>query len=250
MSNVGPAVPRYPLQDDDSIAENIVSAEPQLTIIKFYTNNRGQTFFRIAGMDPEANLQALMEDLGTENPNVINALLCDIRKMAMTPEGEMDLDIFHSILAKVCDEKPRTARARQLAVQKAAMENLFFTRVKEFASCQTIDQDSNGANALKTITKLSIELSETADRERNQSPAQVLNVVNIGEGAPTVVAEAPRQQAIEYNPQPAFEGPEQHQKDDMLVQKAETEEDELGVVSSSPASKQHKPRQRYRPKAL
>jgi hypothetical protein len=247
MTDIGPAVPRFP-PDDDAIEEFIVSSEPKLTIIKFDTNKRGQTFFRIAGMDPEANLQALMEDLGTKNSNVINALLCDIRKMAMTHKGEVDLDIFHSILAKVRDEKPRTARARQLLVQKAAMQNLFFTRVRELASCQTIDQDSNGANALKAITKLSIELSDAADRERDQSPAPVLNVVNVGEGAPTVVAEGSRPHAIEYNPQPAFAGPERHRKDDVPVPTVESEADHLGLMRSSPASKHNKPR--YRPRAV
>jgi hypothetical protein len=232
MTDVKPAVRRF--EAEDPIAANIVSAVPKLTIIKFEKNNRGQTFFRIAGMDPEAELKALMEDLGTENPNVINALLCDVRKMAMTHNNEVDLDIFHSILAKVRDEKPRTARARQIMVQKAAMQNLFFTRVRELASCQTIGQDSNGASALKAITKLSIELSDAVDRERDQSPAQVLNVVNVGEGAPIVVAKAPRQQTIEHKPQPAFEGLDKHRKDDVPVPQ---------VMSSSP-------RPRYRPKVI
>jgi hypothetical protein len=235
--HIGPAVPRIPM-DDDAIAENIVSAEPKLTIIKFYKNKRGQMFFRIAGMDPEAELKLLLEDLGTEDLNVINALLCDIRKSAMTPEGEMNLDIFHSILAKIRDEKPRTARAHQLVAQKAVMQHLFYTRVGHVTICETIDQDSANMSALKTLTKLSNELNDALNRECDQSPRQVLNLVNVGEGAPTIVNEVPRQQTIEHKPQPAFEGLDKHRKDDVPVPE---------VMSSSPASKQ---RPRYRPKVI
>jgi hypothetical protein len=200
-----------------------------LTIIKFHKNYRGQWFFRIAGMDPEAELKAFMEDLGTEDPNVINALLCDIRKAAMTPEGEMDLDIFHSILAKVRDEKPRTARARQLVVQNSVIQHLFYTRAGYLANCETIDQDSANMSALKTLTKLSNELSDALNRECDQSPRQVLNLVNVGEGSPTIVNEVPRQQTIEHKPQPVFEGLDKHRKDDVSVQNVERDEDQSGT---------------------
>ena len=224
MTYIGPALPRYQSESDDS---STVSAELKLSIIHFEENLQNRVFFRTAGKDPEAEMKSLMDDLGTENPNVVTALLCDIRELALTGDGRMDLEAFHSILAKVRDEKPRTARARQLVVQKAAMHYLFIKRVREIGNCQSIQQDFNGASALRTIAKLSIELSDAVHRENNQSPTHILNLVNMVEGASAPVNEGPRQNAIEHKPQPAFElerspervGVEQHKKGKLPVQK-------------------------------
>ena len=194
------------------IEDHTVTAEPKMITIRFYKNSR-QQFFRICGADADAELKTLLQDLGTENTNVANSMLYDIKKIATRPDGTIDWDIFHSILAKVRDEQPRNSRARQLAVLNAAMYIVMCTRIRDLDRYESIIQDQTGVSGLKTVGKLVLEFSEAAERSRHQSPTPVVNIVTVGEGAPTVLNGAPRQPLIEHKPAPAFDLHSQNKQD-------------------------------------
>lgn len=197
---VGKVVPKYQ-SHNTAVETNTVSEEPKLSIICFEKNMRGQTFFRMAGADPEAELMTLKEDLGTENINTINSLMRDIRQMAMQPVGEMNADVFYSILAKVRDAKPRSAKQRQFVVLQAGVQTYVALRLSEINNCESIPQDANGISALKTLTRLVNELDDAL--EQDDAPRPVVNVLNVNEGTSRVVHESVNQ--IEHNLDPPFE---------------------------------------------
>jgi hypothetical protein len=98
---------------------------------------------------------------------------------------------------------------------------------------------------------LSLELSEATERSRDQSPKPVLNIVNVGEGAPTVVKDVPRPQAIEHKPTPVFE---MERSSDKLEEEVFVPAEKPQVTDSPPAaisgtSNEGKPVRRFRPEA-
>jgi hypothetical protein len=109
--------------------------------------------FFASGEETEAANARLMECLGTDNPDFLDALILQLSRLSGGPDGKLHVNTLNHLIAVVSGIKPRDQVEAMLAAQMVSVHTATMTFANRLKHSREIERQDSAEIAFKKLTR-------------------------------------------------------------------------------------------------